>query len=74
MRRQRLSNIEAITASPMRPACPFEPMGTKPAYMPIEDRPYRPTSPQRDNGPGPERFAGANIELCNHKGVLRNAD
>ena len=69
MKRQPLSNTEAIVAQGMRPACPGEPFGAKPMFIPIEDAPYC-ERPIRATGPGPERFAGVNIELCNHRGAL----
>lgn len=70
MKRQALSNTEAIVAQGLRPACPGEPFGAKPTFMPIEDTRY--TCPPRAsaNGVGNESFRGANIELCNHRGVL----
>ena len=70
MRSQKLSNTEAITSQPLRPACPGEPFGEVRKYVPIEDTRYACGPRAANNGPGPERFAGANIELCNHKGML----
>ena len=69
MRRQSMSNTEAIVAQGMRPACAGEPMGTPRTFMPIEDTRY--VSPRAGpSGVGTETFRGANIELCTHKGML----
>ena len=70
MKRQSISNTEAIVAQGMRPACPSEPMGSRPLFVPIEDTRYVCPPRASTNGVGNETFAGANIELCNHKGVL----
>jgi hypothetical protein len=69
MRRQSMSNTEAIVAQGMRPACLGEPFGSRPSFVPIEDTRYVAPRP-RPSGVGEERFGGANIELCNHKGML----
>lgn len=70
MRRQSMSNTEAIVAQGMRPACAGEPFGAKPSYVPIEDTRYICPPRATPNGVGNETFRGANIELCNHKGML----
>ena len=70
MKRQSMSNTEAIASQPMRPACAGEPFGAKPTYVPIEDTRYVCSPRASANGVGNETFHGANIELCNHKGVL----
>ena len=70
MRRQSMSNTEAIVAQGLRPACAGEPFGAKPSYVPIEDTRYTCAPRASSNGVGNETFRGANIELCNHKGML----
>ncbi len=70
MRRQSMSNTEAIVAQPLRPPCLGEPFGAVRAFVGIEDVPYRCGPRAANNNAGREGFAGANIELCNHKGVL----
>ncbi len=53
MRRQSMSNTEAIVAQGLRPPCPGEPFGAKPMYVPIEDTRY--VSPRASsNGVGNE--------------------
>ena len=70
MRRQSMSNTEDIVAQGMRPPGPGEPFGAKPMYVPIEDTRYTCAPRASSNGVGNETFRGANIELCNHKGML----
>ena len=70
MKRQSMSNTEAIASQPMRPACAGEPFGSVRAFVPIEDTRYACGPRQGNNGVGNETFHGANIELCNHKGML----
>lgn len=56
---KRLSDTRAINSTPLRPACPGEPMGGRVMFMPLEDLPYRPASGPRKTGPGSESLANA---------------
>ena len=69
MARQRLSNTEALTSTPLRPPCAGEPFGAVRSYLPLADAPYQST-PGRETGVGPERFGGARIELGCYYGAL----